>query len=372
MKAKNLDVGKYADGQGLWLFKRNRIFGKWVLRIAINGKRREMGLGPWPDVSIVEARERASEARRKVRDGIDPIEERAKRKRKIERLTISKAIESCFVARQAELKNEGHAGRWMSPLNTHVLPKYSNLAIEDVDQHILKEMLEPIWHKKAETASKTLNRLNLTLQHAAALGLDVDLQATMKARALLGKQRHTVTHIPSMPYQDMPKFYKWLSGKSLSATLALQYLILTATRTSEVRFATKDEIEGDVWTLPADRTKTRKERRIPLTNEALKVLNIAKTGNSFSYLFRSPQGKPLSDAAMATFMKREGYDARPHGFRATFRTWVEDQTDTPIEVKESALGHAVDVGVVGAYQRSDRLAKRRVLMEQWAIFLCGC
>ena len=371
MKAKNLDVGKYADGQGLWLFKRTKFFGKWVLRVVVEGKRREMGLGRWPDVSIAEARERASQARRVVRDGDDPIEARVKLKKRTKRVTISEAVEGCFFARQAELKNDGVAGRWMSPLTVHVLPKYGGMAIEDVDQHVVKEILDPIWHAKAETAAKTLSRINLTLQYSAALGLDVDLQATMKARALMGKQRHTPTHIPSLPYQEMPKFYKWLSGKEMTSAYALRFLILTAARTSEVRFATFDEIDRDIWTLPPERTKTGKEHRVPLTNEALSVLQSAQERSSQSLLFRSPTGKPLSDAAMSTFMKREGYDARPHGFRASFRTWVEEQTETPYEVKESALGHAVDTGVVGAYQRSDRLEKRRILIEQWIEYLTG-
>lgn len=371
MKAKNLDAGKYSDGQGLWLVKRTKLFGKWILRVVVEGKRREMGLGRWPDVSIAEARERASEARRLLRDGHDPITERSKRKRQTRRITVSEAIEGCFLARQAELKNEGMAGRWMSPLSTHVLPKYGKLAVEDVDQHVMKEMLDPIWHSKADTASKTLNRMNLTLQHAAALGLDVDLQATMKARALLGKQRHVITHIPSLPYPDMPVFYKWLSGFSLASAQALRFLILTATRTSEVRFATFDEISGNVWTLPVERTKTGVERRIPLTEGARLIVKRLEEDGAKKLLFPSRQDKPLSDAAMATFMKREGYTARPHGFRATFRTWVEEQTDTPFEVKESALGHTVDRGVAGAYQRSDRLEKRRALMGKWNKFLCS-
>lgn len=369
MKAKSLDAGKYSDGQGLWLFKRTKFFGKWVVRIVVDGRRREMGLGRWPDVSIAEARERASEARRMVRDELDPIEERSKRKRRTKRLTIAEAIDGCFTARRAELKGDGIAGRWMSPLSTHVLPKYGRLFVEDVDQHLIKEILDPIWHQKAETASKTLNRMSLTLQYAAALGLDVDLQATMKARALLGKQRHSVTHIPSLPYPEAPKFYKWLSHKTLSSTKALQFLILTATRPGEVRFATYEEISGNVWTLPAERTKTGKERRIPLTAEALSIIKRIADYEPNQLLFPTAQGKPLSDAAMASFMKREGYDARPHGFRATFRTWVEEQTDTPFEVKESALGHAVDAGVVGAYQRSDRLDKRRALMNGWCQYL---
>ncbi len=369
MKAKNLEAGKYADGQGLWLHKRTKQAGNWIQRLYIHGKRRDMGLGRLPDVTIAEARERAALARRSLRDGSDPIQVRQSAKERVHRLTVVEAIESCFKARQAELKDDGQAGRWMSPLRVHAIPKIGKKAIEDIDQHELKKLLEPIWHEKAVTARKILNRMNLTLKHAAALGLDVDLQASMKAQALLGKQRHQATHIPSLPYKDMREFYKWLCTKETPTAYALRFLILTIARTSEVRFATKAEISGRVWTLPPDRTKTGREHRVPLTDEALKVMSLAQDSNDQLLLFPSPSGKPLSDAAMSAFLKREGYDARPHGFRATFRTWVEEQTDAPFEVKESCLGHIVDTGVVGAYQRSDRLEKRRELLTSWSLYL---
>ena len=369
MKAKSLGPGKFADGQGLWLIKRNNHAGKWILRLTINGKRREMGLGPWPDVTIAEARETARNARKLLRSGIDPIAERERTNRRQHTLSFADAVEGCFEARQAELKNDGHAGRWLSPLKNHVIPKIGKLPVSDIDQHILKDVLAPIWHTKPQAAEKALNRINLTIKHAAALGLDVDLQATMKARALLGKQRHEVTHIPSLPYAEAPAFYGWLCEKSEVSARALRFLLLTLARTSEVRFATFAEIDSDVWTLPAERTKTGHERRIPLCTDTIDIVSERRASTDGSYLFSSYRGKPISDAAMSSFMKREGYTARPHGFRATFRTWVEEQTDTPYEIKEAVLGHVVDSEVVRAYQRSDRFEKRRVLMELWATFL---
>ncbi len=369
IKTKNLEAGKYGDGQGLWLHKRNRSWGRWFLRIIIDGRRREMGIGPWPDVTIAEAREHAANARRNVRFGVDPIEERRKRRERAHRITVAEAVQGCFEARQAELKGDGVAGRWMSPLSLHVLPKIGKTAIEDLDQHTIKKVLEPMWHSKASTAEKALQRLSLTLKHAAALGLDVDLQATMKARALLGKQRHEVKHIPSMPYQEVPEFYKWLSRQPHQSCLALRFLILTATRTGEVRLATKNEFQDDVWIIPAERTKTGVEHRVPLNSECRKIVEQAMENSNSDFLFPSPTGKAMSDATMSRFMEREGYSYRPHGFRASFRTWVEEQTDTPFEVKEAALGHKVDLGIVGAYQRSDRLEKRRELMNLWSDYL---
>jgi len=180
-----------------------------------------------------------------------------------------------------------------------------------------------------------------------------------------------LTHIPSIPYHDAPTFYRILCEQKFISCLALRFLILTVARTSEVRFARFDEIHDDVWILPAKRTKNGREHRVPLVDEATKVIKIAKNGNDQVLLFPSQRGLPLSDAAMAAFMKRAGYDARPHGFRATFRTWVEEQTDTAYEVKEAALGHVVDTGTVRAYQRSDRLEKRRELMVAWESCLIG-
>ncbi|KWV93878.1 site-specific integrase [Erythrobacter sp. AP23] len=369
MRAKNLDAGKHADGQGLWLIKRSKEGGKWIVRLVIRGKRREMGLGPWPDVSIAEARERAAEARKAVRDGLDPIVARARQRQAPKVVTLTEAAQGCFEAKKAELKNANAVKRWLGLLENHVLPKIGNIPVEDIDQHMIKKTLEPIWHDKAETARKSLGHIGQTLKYAAALGLEVDLQATMKARALLGKQRHKTEHIPAMPYADAPKFYRWLCDQEHTAALALRFLILTAARTSEVRLATFDEIEDGVWTLTPERTKTGREHRVPLTEEALAVVEIARQRSPNEFLFPALRGKPISDMAMSAFMKREGYEARPHGFRTTFRTWAEEQTDAAFEVKEAALGHQVDAGVVGAYQRSDRLERRQKLMGTWALFL---
>lgn len=221
LAARSAVAGRHSDGQGLWLMKSNKERGKWVLRYFVAGRRREMGLGRWPDVSIAEAREKASEARRLTRSQLDPIDERRKAKRVVRRLTVKEAIDRCFEARKAELKGEGKSGRWMSPLSVHVIPKIGNHAIEDVDQRALKNLLEPLWHTKPEVATKALNRLNLTLRHAAALGLSVDLQACMKTRALLGKQRHVTEHIPPLAYSDTPAFLAPPHGRGICTGAAL-------------------------------------------------------------------------------------------------------------------------------------------------------
>ena len=362
---KHAPAGKYADGHGLWLRKRRRDHGNWFLRLQIGGRRREMGLGTWPDVSIAEARERAATARRRWRDGVDPIKERRIERLKLKQVSVAEAITGCFKARQAELKNDGQAGQWLSPLNVYVIPKIGTLSIEELDQHILRDLFAPIWHEKPESAKKAINRLNLTLKHAAALGLDVDLQAVLKAKALLGKQRRERTHIPSMPYSELPEYYHWLELNPNLSAAALRFLILTGARTGEVlglRFA---EIEGDVWHLPPERTKSSISHRIPLSYAAMTIVEGMREPDA-DLVFRSRGGKPLSNMAMLNLMKKQGHTARPHGFRATFRTWLEEMTDAPFEVKETCLAHSVGDATVQAYQRSDHLEKRRQLMTQWA------
>lgn len=367
MAAKNLAAGKHSDGQGLWLHKRNTHAGKWFLRLTLGGGRREMGLGRWPDVSIAEARERAAHARRVLRDGNDPIIERQKKRRSLHRMTMAQAIDGCFAARQAELKGEGKAGRWMSPLAKHVVPKIGSHPVEEVDQHILKQVLKPLWHTKADTARKALNRINLSLKHAAACGLDVDLQATMKVQALLGKQRHVAQHIEAIPYEEAPGFYSALCEQPGTAALALRLLILTGVRSAGVLQMTINEVQEDIWIIPAGRSKTNQVHRVPLSNEAKKVIKKAHNGEIFVFLNR--QGRPLSNMALSKLMKDMGYTARPHGFRATLRTWLEEQTTATFEVKETILAHQVGSKVTQAYQRSDHLEKRAVLMGEWARFL---
>lgn len=172
-----------------------------------------------------------------------------------------------------------------------------------------------------------------------------------------------------MPYEDAPAFYRWLKTKTGVAPLALRFLILTVARTSEVRLAEFSEFEGKVWHLRSERTKSGKPHRVPLTDEATEIVDVLRGDEPGRYLFQSYRGNPMSDMAMSAFMKREGYTSRPHGFRATFRTWVEEKTNTPFEVKETCLGHQVGSEVERAYQRSDLLERRHKLLIKWTQFL---
>lgn len=372
LAVKNLGPGKHADGGGLWLHRREDGGAQWFLRVTIHGRRREMGLGSLREVSLKEARETAQKWRSVVRQGMDPIKERAKLARMAARAdhNLQSVAVEAFEARKAELKDNGKAGRWFSPLELHVLPKLGRVPIEEIDQQDVKNTLQPIWHTKADTARKAMNRLGIVFRHAAAMGLDVDIQVTEKAKALLGKSRHVAQHVPAMNWQEVPDFYASLDEGSIT-NLALRLLILTATRSSEVRYCNLSEIETGIWTIPAARMKAGKDHRIPLSAEAQAVIQQAMPFERGGYLFPNVRKGVISDATMSRFMERRGLDARPHGFRSSFRTWCAEETDVPREVAETALAHVVGGSVERAYRRTDYLEQRRDLMERWADHVVG-
>jgi integrase len=374
--AKSAGPGKHSDGGGLWLIKREDGGGQWVLRVTIHGRRREMGLGSLSEVSLKEARDSADKWRTVTRSNVDPIKERERQRREAaKKLHILREIaEDAFESRKAELKGDGKAGRWFTPLELHILPKLGKIPVGEIDQTDIRDTLAPIWHTKADTARKAINRLSICLRHAAALGLEVDLQATDKARALLGKQRHTAANIPALPWQDVPAFYATLSDGTVTH-LALRLLILTGARSGPLRFLTEDQIEGDVWTIPAEAMKgikgTTTDFRIPLSDEALAVIHKARAHARGGFLFPSVKKGVISDATMARLMERAKLAARPHGFRSSLRDWIAETTSTPHDVAETVLGHTVGGKVERSYRRTDFLDQRKKLMEKWASHVLG-
>ncbi len=369
-EAKAAPPGKYCDGGGLWLRKREDGGAQWVLRVTVYGLRKEMGLGAYPAVSIKEAREQAEKWRAVARQGKNPIRVREQERREAERALhiLSDIALDAFESRKAELKGDGKAGRWFSPLELHVLPKLGKVPVAEIDQRDIRDTLAPIWHEKADTARKAMNRLSICLRHAAALGLDVDLQATDKARALLGKQRHTPQHIPAMPWQEVPAFYQSLGGSVTE--LALRLLILTGVRSYPLRHAHVDQIDGDVWTIPAAAMKGRvgatSDFRVPLSGEAQVVIQEARKFARDGFLFPGVRKGVMSDMTMSKFMERRGLDYRPHGFRSSLSDWLAEATNAPREVAETCLGHVVGGAVERAYRRTDFLEQRKVLLERWA------
>ncbi len=279
-RVKTAPPGKYNDGGGLWLHKRPDGGGQWFLRVTVHGRRREMGLGSLSEVSLREARELADKWRAVRREGKDPIKERQHLQRVAAKSehTLAAVAEAAFEAKKAELRGDGKAGRWFSPLELHVLPKIGKVPVQEIDQQDIRNTLAPIWHDKADTARKAMNRLNIVLRHAAAMGLDVDIQAPEKARALLGRQRHQTRHVPALAWQEVPAFYASLDEGSITH-LALRLLILTAVRSKPVRFLREEQIEGDIWTIPAANMKGRRGQtsdfRVPLTaSSALRLKTV--------------------------------------------------------------------------------------------------
>jgi len=330
-----------------------------------------MGLGAYPAVTLAEARRIAADARSLALTGQDPIRERERKRREAARNQhlLKDIAADAFEARKAGLKGDGKAGRWFSPLEPHVLPKLGRIPVSDLTQTDIRDTLRPIWHEKAATAQKALNRLSICLQHAAVLGMNVDLQATEKARALLGKSRHKPENTPALPWREVPDFYASLSEGTVTH-LALRLLILTGVRSHPLRFLHLDQIEGDVWTIPGERMKGRRDAtsdfRVPLSPEAVKVIDAARRHARDGFLFPSVRKGVISDATMSRLMERRGMDARPHGFRSSLRDWLAEVAAAPHEVAEACLAHVTGSAVSRAYRRTDFLEQRRALMDRWA------
>ncbi|MCE5972599.1 integrase arm-type DNA-binding domain-containing protein [Sinirhodobacter sp. WL0062] len=373
LQIKNATPGKYEDGHGLRLIKREDGGGQWVYRYMLNGRRREMGLGGLGPISLKDARELASGFRTLVAKGIDPIKYREQQRREAARNEhlLKDVAHDAFESRKASLKGDGIAGRWFSPLELHVLPKLGKKPVSQIDQQDIRATLEPIWHTKASTAQKAADRLKIVIDHAAALGLDVDLQVVAKAKRLLGHQRHEIKSIPSMPWSEVPDFYATLEEPTVTH-LALRLLILTGARSKPIRFARLEEFDGNVWTIPAANMKARvgaeRDYRIPLSHEAIRVIELAQRMERGGYLFPSSRRGVISDATMARLMERQGLDARPHGFRSSLRTWLAEMTDAPHEVAEAMLAHMSESKVVRTYRQTDYLDRRRLLLQEWADF----
>ena len=376
IEVKTRPMGKHSDGGGLWLHKREDGGGQWVLRVTIHGRRREMGLGGMTDISLKKARSEAERWRRLAHDGVDPIKERERLRRVAARnLHLLKDIAAdAFESRKAELKGDGLAGRWFSPLALHVLPKLGKIPVSQIDQTDIRDCLSPIWHIKAESARKAMNRLGICLKHGAALGLDVDLQATEKAMALLGRQRHKPQNVPALHWREVPTFYASLSDGTITH-LALRLLILTGVRSASIRFMRQDQIDCDVWTIPGADMKGLRDAtsnfRVPLSAEALTVIAQAKRLARDGFLFPSVRKGVISDATMSRFMERAKMEARPHGFRSSLRDWIAETTDTSHDVAETCLSHKVGGKVERAYRRTDFLEQRRAVMARWANHVTG-
>ncbi|SDL57733.1 tyrosine-type recombinase/integrase [Aliiruegeria lutimaris] len=359
-KCKNLEDGKHSDGRGLYLFVRGAS-RTWSLRYTDpSGRRREMSLGVYPDVSLKAARAKRDEARTGLAEGYDPQAVR----QAVEDRTVATITAKCFDAIKGDLKGNGEAGRWLSPVNTHILPKLGGMDITKLTATQVRDALSPVWRSKTSASEKALQRLGIVMRHAAAaFPGEMDLQVVQNARILLGSQGHKVTNIPAMPWADLPAFYAKLG--ETPTELAMRLLILTASRSRPVRMARVEQFEDGVWNIPAENMKNSQSFRVPMSEEARRVVEAAVPLARDGFLFCAYRGKPISDAAMAKFLDRAGLEYRPHGFRSSFRDWAEEHGED-WTLAEVSLAHSVGTKTQRSYQRSDLLEQRRLLMDRWA------
>lgn len=385
-QVRNAPPGKHSDGGGLYLYSLKS--GKqWVFRFTFGGKRKEMGLGGYPSVNLAQARAQAERWRAVALEGKNPIMVRDAERKAAEaefqannpdarkQRLLSTIAPLAFEARKSQLRDDGKAGRWFSPLRTHVLPRLGNKLVEEITGNEIAKALKPIWHKQPDVARKAMTRLDACLSYARAQGLEIDRMAVADAKELLGRQVHIATHIPAMDWRDAPTFYQSLEGGDAVA-LALQLLMLTGgLRSKNVRYAHVDQIQGDVWTIPADLVKGNKGKtkdfRVPLTSESLRIIDRASETSREGFLFPGQRKGVISDMSMSALMKRRGLKARPHGFRSCFRTWADEATNAAFEAKETAIMHKVGSEVTRAYLRTDYLEERRMLAEKWTGYLTG-
>ena len=366
------EPGKYYDGGGLFLRVEATGSKRWVQRLTIHGKQREIGLGAAQLVTLAEARDAAIENRKLARAGGDPV---AAKHDKIAMPTFNEAIQKVIALYGPTWTNEKHAAQFRNTLATYAAPTIGNKSISDITSADVLRVLTPIWTSKTETARRVKQRIGTVMKWAIAQGFRADDPSAALAQAL-PKLGQKVQHRKSLPYDEVASCVATIrrSEAMMSTKLALEFLILTATRSGEVRGAAWDEIDLDrkIWSVPADRMKGKVEHVVPLSSRAVEILHAAKDLRVSTLVFPGMKaGKPISDMTMSKLVKKLGYESDVHGFRTSFRVWVQEKTDTPFEVAEKALAHKTSNKVVAAYARSDLFEKRRKLMEAWANYLSG-
>lgn len=377
--SKATKPGHYSDGGGLSLQITKAGVKSWLFRFMLDGRAREMGLGPFHTVTLAEARTKAADCRKLLLDKIDPIEARsaqlaAANVKATKAFTFDECAEKYIAAHSAGWKNAKHVSQWENTLSTYCSPVFGSQSVDAVDTGLVMTVLEPIWNVKTETATRLRGRIESVLDWATVRGfrngdnparwrghLDSLLPAPTKVRA--------VVHHPALPFDAMYRFLTALRKEEGTAALALEFLILTVARTGEVVGAKWGEFDlpHARWTVPADRMKANREHAVPLCPRAVEIVRQLEATSTGGYVFSGRfEGKPMSNMAMLQLLKRmERTDIVPHGFRSTFRDWAAERTAYAREVVEQALAHTIGDKVEAAYRRGDLFAKRRRLMNDW-------
>jgi integrase len=376
---RRLPAGMHGDGAGLCLQVTPSGARSWIFRFSLFGRAREMGLGSLNTVSLAEARESALECRKLLRDGRDPIEERKARLAAAQAAatrrspTFEECAEEFVTAHRAEWTSSIHARQWAATMATYVYPLIGNLPVSTVDTRLVMRVLEPHWATKRETMSRVRGRIEVVLGWATTQqyrsGENPARWRGHLANLLAkGAKKTPIEHYKALPYLDLPAFMTKLRAIEGILARSLEFLILTAARTDEVRLSRWSEIDlaGRVWVIPAARMKAGRERRVPLSGRAVEILQSLPRHSPYIFPGRGSAVAPN----MMLWLLKEKMDvpATVHGFRSTFADWCAEQTDFPSEVREMALAHAVGDRVEAAYRRGDLFEKRRQLAEVWSDF----
>lgn len=378
LKVSHAAPGRHADVHGLYLVVRDSGSRSWMLRLQHRGKRRDFGLGPVRDVSLADARILASDYRKMVRHGLDPVKELGLRRKAAP--SFETVARDCYDAMKGGWKNQRHAS-WLSSLENHVFPIIGKTPIDEIDSTTVLGVLEPVWTTIPDTARRILQRIGTVLDYAHIKGFvpeEISLRSVTRG---LPRQTRKVTHREAMPYADVPAFMKKLLALANSTGRdALKLTVLTAVRSNETRFATWGEFDLDagVWSIPAARMKMKEPHVIPLALPAVALMRrlaserIALDGEVApeALVFTHARGKAISDMTMLKVLRDMKFvGITVHGFRSTFTDWAAEQTEFPKEIADKALAHTVPNAVEAAYRRTDFFDKRRTLMNQWAAFV---
>lgn len=372
----------------------------WLLRVSVGGRRREIGLGGFPDVTLAQARDRAREAKDQIRRGIDPVEERRAARSALEAarrrgLTFADAVDRYLDAKLEGFKNAKHRDQWRNTLQTYAVPDMGKLLVDEIAVQDVLRVLEPIWADKTETASRLRGRIESVLSWATVAGHrkgDNPARWAGNLKELLpapSKVKREENH-PAVQIDDAPRWFAEIRKREGMGSRAVEFTALTAARSREVRGALWEEIDmaKGLWTIPAARMKMDKEHRIALSAEAVALLEALPRMAGNPLVFPAPRGGEMSDMTLSATMKRvhaadvdaggKGFVDRvnkrpavPHGLRSTFRDWVAERTHFPGDMAEVALAHKVGNAVEASYRRGDMIEKRRAMMAAWANYLTG-
>jgi integrase len=370
--------GRYADGGGLWLKISEGGTKSWQFRYSRHGVHRHMGLGPLMSVSLAEARERAKQARQVLLDGRDPIEARRDadatlRLEAARQMTFAEATDAFLSTNSVVWRNDKHRGQWRSTLTTYAFPVFGDLPVKEIDTALVVKALTPIWHAKHETANRVRGRVERVLAWAEAQQLreGENPAAWARLKYLLPLKAKAKDHHPALPYVELPGFMAELRQRDYVSARALEFTVLTASRTNETIGMRWDEIDFDagLWTIPGSRMKANRPHQVPLSDRCISILKaLPRTGD---FVFINGGGNAISNMAMLQLLRGMRPGVTTHGFRATFKTWARERTSFAVEVQEAALAHAVADKVEAAYIIGDNmLDKRARLMAEWSKF-CG-